>query len=270
MTPDHLSSMTTLDYLPRTSGQRQMVSVVMPAYNEEDSVTDAIAQVRSRLESSGLLYEIILVDDGSSDGTRQAAARGQDGSVQVIGYDKNVGKGHALLFGSNTAKGDFLVFMDSDLEVSPSRLSDLIGSLKDADFAIASKRHPRSHVQSPPTRAFLSIGFNILVRLLTGVNVTDTQSGLKAMRTDSFRKVSKLLSVKRYAFDVELLTVASLLGMRITELPVDIKLNVSGFKPSSVLTMLVDVLGITYRLRLTGWYAKKIHAQSAPHRSLMD
>ncbi len=245
-----------------------MVSIVMPAYNEEDSVSDAIEQVRSRLDSSGLTYEIILVDDGSNDGTRQAAERLQDGSaLKVIGYDMNEGKGHALLFGANAARGDFLVFMDSDLEVSPSRLSDLVGSLKEADFAIASKRHPHSRVQSPPTRIFLSIGFNILVRLLTGVDVTDTQSGLKAMRTDSFRKASKLLSVKRYAFDVELLTVANLLGMKVAEFPVDIKLSVSGFKPSSMLTMFVDVLGIAYRLRLTGWYAKKIRAQTTAYRS---
>jgi hypothetical protein len=110
--------------------------------------------------------------------------------------------------------------------------------------------------------------FNLAARILTGLDVSDTQSGLKAARSEALYKILPLLSVKRYAFDVEFLVVASLLGMKIKELPVDINLD-SMFGMRKVVRMGVDLLGIVYRLRLIRWYQKNLQAQSMTYVPLV-
>ena len=103
----------------------------------------------------------------------------------------------------------------------------------------------------------LSECFNALVRLLTGVPHKDTQSGFKAMKKSAFVDIFPRLTVKRYAFDVELLAVANLYGLKVVELPVDIKLDAK-FKPKEILNMFMDLLGIVYRLRIIHWYQRKL------------
>ena len=110
-------------------------------------------------------------------------------------------------------------------------------------------------MEMPLLRRLFSHSFNVLVRLLTGVNLNDTQAGLKAVRKSAFDKVFPRLAVKRYAFDVELLAVAHLYGLRIVEMPVKLKMNAS-FKLKEIWHMLLDLLGITYRLRLIRWYQR--------------
>jgi hypothetical protein len=118
-------------------------------------------------------------------------------------------------------------------------------------------------------RRFLSLGFNILERLLTGVRATDTQAGLKAARSEALYRVLPLLSVKRYAFDAELLAVASLLGFKITELPVEVNLKAT-FSFGQVFRMLIDLLGIAYRLRISRWYQENMHAMSATYKPIIS
>ena len=99
--------------------------------------------------------------------------------------------------------------------------------------------------------------FNGLVRFLTGVPLKDTQSGLKAMRKSAFINIFPRLAVKRYAFDVELLAVANLFGLKVVEMPVNIKLDAK-FKPEEMWHMFVDLLGIAYRLRIIHWYQRPL------------
>lgn len=107
------------------------------------------------------------------------------------------------------------------------------------------------------SRKLLSYGFNGLVRLLTGVPLGDTQSGLKAMKKTAFIDIFPRLAVKRYAFDVELLVVANLYGLKVVEMPVNIKLGAS-FNPKEIWRMFVDLLGIAYRLRVIHWYRRPL------------
>ena len=109
----------------------------------------------------------------------------------------------------------------------------------------------------PISRRLLSETFNWLVRILTGVPLKDTQSGLKAMKKSAFLNIFPKLAVKRYAFDVELLAVAHLHGLKVVEMPVTIKLNAS-FKFTDMWHMFVDLLGIAYRLRIVHWYQRQI------------
>ena len=102
--------------------------------------------------------------------------------------------------------------------------------------------------------------FNFFVRTFTGIKLRDTQSGLKVARGDVLRKIFEIISVKRYAFDVELLTIASLLGLKIKEMPVEIKMD-RRFKIKDIVRMFKDVLAISYRLRIKQFYQKQISLQ---------
>ncbi len=227
------------------------ISIVMPAYNEAVFINKSIADVRKQCEAVCPDYEIIVVDDGSTDGTRKAAETGADGNVvRVFGYE-----GYALKMGFHRATGEFTFMLDSDSEIRPRELIAYVRALEFADIVIGSKRHPLSNVQTPVVRKFLSLGFNLLERTLTGVQATDTQAGLKAAKSAALYRILPLLSVKKYAFDAELLAVASLLNCKIEELPVNIELKAT-FSARQVFRMLIDLLGIAYRLRIRRWYQR--------------
>jgi len=235
------------------------ISAIMPAYNEEARIRDSLSSVKAHLDSTGMQYEIIVVDDGSKDRTREIASSAfANPHFKVTGYGVNYGKGYALAYGTGLATGDVIVFIDSDAEVSPDRIHSYVRALRNADIVVASKRHPLSKAYMPPVRRILSRAFHSLVRLLTGLRVSDTQSGLKVFRAPALRAILPKLSVKRFAFDVELLTVARQLGYRIVEMPVTINMTRAPEPLKMVrmlLTMLYEVLGITYRLRIRKSYA---------------
>jgi glycosyltransferase involved in cell wall biosynthesis len=233
------------------------ISFVIPAYNEENTINDALQLLDNALSNTNSLYEIVVVDDGSSDNTQNKALlyASKNGHVKVIGLGKNEGKGFAVRRGFKQANGDSVIFVDSDMEIEINKIMAYIEALNQGDIVIASKWHPESRIKIPLMRRVLGHGFNLLVRLFTGVKLKDTQTGLKAMKKAAFDKIFPKLSVKRYAFDVELLVLANLYGLRIKEMPVNIKLG-SKFSLLDVWRMFLDLLGITYRLRVLRWYQR--------------
>lgn len=237
---------------------RLALSIILPAYNEGKNIRERIKNVKSVLEGLGLSYEIIVVDDGSIDETR-AEANGEiaNGKISVVGYDKNMGKGHALQHGFRNSSGNFVVFLDGDSDIDPSRLGTYISALAEADIVIASKRHPFSRIQASFERRFLSHAFQAIVKILTGVKVSDTQAGLKAFRRNALSRMFPLVLVKKFAFDVELLCVASILHLRIKEMPVSIALD-NRFSLKEISRLVLDVLAVAYRYRLRRWYHKKL------------
>jgi len=232
------------------------LSVVIPVLNQAEVVEEIIRRVNDVLKHNVLTYEMIVVDDGSTDdtGIRLKACSEVSDHLKVVTYHQNRGKGYALKTGFNKAKGSVVVFIDGDLDVNVGQIVCYVKALEYGDVVIASKWHPQSKVEMPLTRKILSYGFNTLVRLLTGIRLRDTQTGLKAVRRKSLQKVFSRLVVKRYAFDVELLAVASLLGLKVVELPVTLKIKRGLFSPKDIWRMLVDLLGITYRLRVKRFY----------------
>lgn len=235
------------------------LSFVVPAYNEEDFIEDMLGSIDDVIAGKHIPYEILVVDDGSRDGTLARARRyaGKNGHVRVLSYSKNVGKGHAVKTGFMKANGNVVVFTDSDMEIDLTVISRYLDALKYGDIVIASKKHSESQVHVPLVRKLLSECFNGLVRLFTGVPLKDTQSGLKAMRKSAFIDIFPRLAVKRYAFDVELLAVANLCGLKIVEMPVNINLDAK-FKPKEMWCMFLDLLGIAYRLRIIHWYQHRL------------
>lgn len=240
------------------------LSLILPAYNEEDGIELVIERVDDVVRQMGLRYELIVVDDGSIDDTRIKvnSYAGNNGHVKVVGYKNNVGKGFALKTGFSHAAGDIVVFIDSDTEIDPSQVVRYVKALKNADVVVASKWHPQSKVDTPLIRRILSHGFNVLVKLLVGLKLSDTQTGLKAIRRDAFVSVFPRLTVKRYACDVEMLALANLLGLRIVELPINIRAH-KLFNLQEVWRMFLDLLGITYRLRVVRWYQRVLAQTNA-------
>jgi dolichol-phosphate mannosyltransferase len=242
-------------------GQMEQVelSVVVPAFNAANSIESALVNLNDVFTSEKRSYEIMVIDDGSIDNTLPKAllyAR-KNIHVRVLSYDKNNGKGYALKTGFIRSIGDVVVFADSDLEIEMDAVSKYIEALNHSDIVIASKWHPESHVEISMLRRILSHCFNVLVKILIGVNIRDTQVGLKAIRKSSFKSIIPKLKVKRFAFDVELLAVASLHGLKIVEMPVRLRLNKSP-KLKEILKMLVDLIRITYRVRILRIYGKPV------------
>jgi len=237
------------------------VSVIMPAYNEEENIEKTIEKTMKCLQRLAPDCEIIVVDDGSTDCTylRAKQLSFRDSRVKVIRNGMNRGKGYSVKRAARSITGDFVVILDADLEIDPYQLGRLLTLLQKYDVCIASKRHPQSIYKAPFMRKLLSIGFNKLVRLFTGIKFSDTQTGLKAMRAEPFKKIMSIALIKRYAYDVEVLALAQLMGLRIAEVPVKI-VQKARFGIRAVIHMLIDLLGITYRLRIKHWYQRMLEA----------
>jgi glycosyltransferase involved in cell wall biosynthesis len=206
------------------SAGEQRISVVIPAFDEAERIGRTLRETDAAMAAFGAPYEILLVDDGSADGTidhAQKAAAGLD-HVRLVRLDRNAGKGWALVRGAQLARGDLVMFMDADLDVHPRQLAILHDALVEdrADVVIGSKLHRASRIAYPLRRRILSLGYYVVVRALFRLPVHDTQTGLKLYRREVLELVVPRLLVKRFAHDLEALVNAHRLGFRIVEVPV--------------------------------------------------
>jgi glycosyltransferase involved in cell wall biosynthesis len=237
-----------------------LISVVIPVYNEEARIERCLHETYRTMTGLGADFEIVVVDDGSYDGTlslARLAAEDWD-NVRVVGYPENLGKGYALVEGAKEARGDLILFVDADLEIHPRQLALLYGALigLDADVVIGSKLHPSSTIDYPLKRRILSAGYYMVVRILFRLPVRDTQTGLKLYKTEVLRRVAGRLLVKRFAFDLEALANANRLGYRIAEAPVVVTRErpfprVGG---SDAFHVAWDTAAIWYRMYLRRFY----------------
>lgn len=233
------------------------VSMVMPAFNVSDNIFQSILQAKEALQRFTPDYEIVVVDDGSWDHTAAVIASMKDDRVKLIRNSVNHGKGFSVIKGVEHATGDYVIMCDADAEIGSRELERYLSQLRDCDMVISSKRAPLSSYDAPFTRKFLSAGFNKLVWIMTGLRMSDTQTGLKAFRRKPLNSIIRLVLVKRYAFDTELLVLAKLLKLRVAEAPV-VVVQRMGFRAGDALRMFVDLCGISYRLRITRWYQKNL------------
>jgi glycosyltransferase involved in cell wall biosynthesis len=239
------------------------ISVIMPAYNEAEFIEKNVRDTVLTLSQLGYRFEVIVVDDGSPDNTHEHAFRARlqhPGHVRVVRYDENLGKGNALICGSAYATGDYVVFLDADMDLHPEQLPVFFEILeaKDADVVVGSKHHPLSRVSYPPMRRLTSLAYYALVRLLFGLPVRDTQTGLKVFRGQVLREILPLLLVKRFAFDIELLANAHHRGFKIVDAPVTLNFRrtLGRIRVKDVIAVLQDTLAIFYRLRILRYYDK--------------
>ncbi|MBT0158546.1 glycosyltransferase [Candidatus Bathyarchaeota archaeon A05DMB-2] len=233
------------------------LSFVIPAYNEESSIENVLGTLDDAVKSRSIPYEIIVVNDGSKDQTflKAVTYANKNGHVRVVSYTENVGKGFAIKSGFMQTNGEIVVFADSDMDIDLRMISNYVNALKHGDIVVATKWHPDSRIEMPIVRRIMSHGFNVLVRILTGANLKDTQVGLKVLKKSVFADIFPRLCVKRYAFDVELLAVARLYDLKIVEMPTQLRIRES-FRLKEVFRMFVDLLGVAYRLKVTRWYQR--------------
>lgn len=236
-----------------------VLTVVLPAYNEAESIQETVRGLAAALSELGDGYEIVVVDDGSEDATL-AALRTLAEEFPTVGYvasERNHGKGHAIRQGCRAAEGDFVLLLDADGDLDPGLLETFFqrAHRTDADVVIGSKRHPDSEVSYPLSRRVMSKGYAGMVKLLLGLDVSDTQVGMKLLRAEAVESVMPLLLVDGYAIDVELLAVARAQGFDIAEAPVTLEFGGdSGVDWPSVARIVRDTLGVCCRQHLFGTY----------------
>lgn len=232
------------------------VSVIIPAYEEEETIPQFLQEVVRVIDDLKLDYELIVVDDGSDDdtfGVVDSLARANP-RVRVVRNDPNMGKGHAVKSGFQHSTGGIVVYLDADFSMHPRHLADYLQRLGEADIVVASKRHPESDIVYPLYRRVLSRGFNLLVRAMFWLPLSDTQCGFKVFRRRVLEDVVPRLLVKRYAFDVELLVNAHKRGYRVAEAPITLRHGEERLSVREILRMALDLLAIYYRLHFTGTY----------------
>ena len=231
------------------------LSIIIPVYNQQKKVMRSIKRIKQAVELWFSNYELIIVNDGSTDNTL-TLLKGialTDERIHVISYTPNRGKGYAVRQGVLHSQGNVVMFLDGDLDISPDSIKDYVESLSTADLVIASKRHPKSNVIIPRSRALLSRAFNLLIRLATGIPQKDTQSGFKVGKGEVMRTIFRNTSINRYAFDVELFTIASIMRLKVQEMPVVMKID-RRFNTKEIVKMLLDVARISYKYRIAHEY----------------
>jgi dolichol-phosphate mannosyltransferase len=231
------------------------LSVIIPVFNQQKKITHSIKAIKQAVELWFSNYELIIVNDGSTDNTL-TFLKGislTDERIHILSYTPNRGKGYAVRQGVLHSHGDVVMFLDGDLDIAPNSIKDYVESLSTADLVIASKRHPQSSVMIPRSRALLSRAFNLLIRLVTGIPQKDTQAGFKVGKGEIMRRIFRNASINRYAFDVELFTIASILHLKVHEMPVVMKID-RRFNTKEILRMLVDVARISYKHRIAHQY----------------
>lgn len=241
---------------------KDFISVIIPAYKQEKTIERNLFHIKTAMDQIRYDYEIILVVDGYVDKTYENAKKVKFLNVIVTGYAHNHGKGYAIRFGMAKAKGNIVAFIDAGMDINPNGLSMLLEHFEwyNADIVVGSKLHPVSKVDYPFQRRILSFGYRLLVKILFGLHITDTQVGLKLFQRKVLEDVLPRLLVKKYAFDIEILAVAYYLGYkRIFEAPIELNFDSSQSVISKtlwqvILPMFMDTIAVFYRLKIRHYY----------------
>lgn len=246
------------------SHEHKLLSVIVPAYHQERTIERDIRQIDLSLSHLvDIDYEIIVIVDGTGDDrTQKNAKRNETKRIRVVGYEHNRGKGYAVRYGMARSRGDMIAFIDAGSDIKAEGISMMLEHFRwyNADIVVGSKRHPVSKVNYPWYRKILSIGYQLLVKILFGLSVRDSQVGLKLFKRQVLEDVLPRLLVKQFAFDIEMLAVARHLGYsRIYEAPVELDFTgVSTITSAnfwkSIWSMLWDTLAVYYRLHVLHYY----------------
>ena len=246
------------------------LSVVMPLYHLAATAEANLHDVADLFERHGVRAELVPVDDGSDDGTDRILASYAEAmppewatslrhvTIRPVICRRNGGKGAALRAGYEASTGEYVMLLDGDLDIKPRQTPAFFNALvsNGADIVVGSKRHPRSKVQYPWHRRFVSFCYFTFVRWFIGLPITDTQTGMKLFKRGILGEALDRMLVKTYAFDLELLAIAARRGAKITEAPVVIRFGskFGALRPNTVRSMAIDTLAVFYRLRVLRYY----------------
>jgi dolichyl-phosphate beta-glucosyltransferase len=198
------------------------LSVVIPAFNEERRLPGTLAAILPFLRSRGEAFEVVVVDDGSTDLTAEVA-RGAGEEVRVLQNPGNRGKGYSVRNGMLNARGAWRLMSDADLSTPIEELDTLKNALRgDARIAIASRSIPGARLEKRQSIMRETSGrfFNLIVRLLLLPGIKDTQCGFKLFSKEAAEAAFRNARLDGFAFDVEALVLARRAGFEIREVPV--------------------------------------------------
>ena len=238
------------------------LSVIVPAYNEEERIEAALRSMHRYLSQRDSSFEIIVVNDGSQDATSAVVERFQQEApeIRLVSYEKNRGKGYAVRLGMLQAQGKFFLQNDADGATPITELDRLEKAIDDgADIAIGSRALSSSdtNVSALWYRKAMGRVFNGIVNVVAVPGIADTQCGFKLYRREAAHELFRRQHAEGFSFDVEILYLARKRDLRVIEVPVNWE-NVPGSKINLVsdsLHMLCDVLRFRFR-DLAGGYEK--------------
>lgn len=239
---------------------KEKISIVMPAYNEAGHIISSIEETAKTLDEFGCNWELIVMDDGSCDDTYEKALKLVEKYPQLIVKKNlfNLGKGGIIKKALDYISGDYVVFLDADMDLHPIQVQTLfdIMRLDNADVVIGSKMHPNSVVNYPLQRKIISLGYYLFVKMLFGLPCHDTQTGLKLFKKKVLQEVFPRILVKKFAFDLEVLVNAHHLGYKIAEAPIVLtpQRRYGRIGLGSILTTTQDTLAVFYRMHILKYY----------------
>ena len=202
------------------------LSIIIPAYNEERRIPPTLDSVRAFAERMDFPSEVLVVDDGSTDGTTALIEEmcQQNDLLRLVSYPTNRGKGYAVREGMLAATGEYRLFMDADGSMAVEQALDMLTALErsNAQLAIATRYHTQSRNigQQPVARAAVSCLGRLLIRWTVLPGISDSQCGFKLFTADAADALFPDLATHRWGFDLEILARARALGMRIVDVPV--------------------------------------------------
>lgn len=208
---------------------RPDVSLVVPAYNESWRIPATLAAIRAYLSAQKYRSELIVVDDGSRDGTSEVVRRAArhfppEIDVRIILHARNLGKGAAVRTGCLAARGRFVIYTDADLAVPIDEAGRVLQALLDGcDVAIGTRLQPDGRdmrATQPPVRRLAGKSFTAVRRVLVAHDIVDTQCPLKAFRAEVVPPLFRAQRLRGWSFDAEILYLAQRHGFRICQVPV--------------------------------------------------
>ena len=227
------------------------ISLVLPAYNEEENIEPVIAEATPALAAIADDYEIIIVDDGSRDETAAVATRSaaSDAHVRLVRHPVNQGFGASVFSGFTSAVKDWILYTDADRQFVLSELSRFVPLMDQADL-IAGYRAPR---RDPFLRVLYGKGWSMLCTLLFGYTVRDVDCGFKLLRRDMVDKLAGSIQSRGATFSIEWLVRAKRAGYRFAELPVSHRPRVAGSQTGAKIKVITRAFRELWRLRMQLW-----------------
>jgi glycosyltransferase involved in cell wall biosynthesis len=240
-----------------TKKDTHFLSLIIPVYKQEKTIIRDLRRIKRTLDNIRYDYEIIVVIDGVMDTSLKKIKKYKLPKLKHIAYIKNQGKSYAVRMGMKYAKGDYIMFLDSGMEIDPNGISMLLEHMEwyDADIIVGSKRHPASQIKYPVVRKILSYGYYYVVKLLFDIKIRDTQAGIKIFRRKTLEKIMPALLERRFAGDLELLVAADSMGFkRIYEAPIKLDYHLASVTSAATLMAIGEILKDTFVL----YYRKNI------------
>lgn len=223
-------------------GRRIDVSLVLPAFGVTSDIELYISEIISIFECRRLVYEIIVVDDGNDPPLTLSV---EIPDVLVLRHQRNRGKGAALRSGFLASRGDIVGFVDADGEIASVSVANMLDCIIDEDWAVVvgSKYVSKAMVSTSMLRSAGSLGFRWFVKWMVGVQVSDTQTGLKMFRREALFSVLNRTTSEGYTLDIELIVLLSHGNYKIKEVPVILnKVHGSSITPRRLLQVVRDLL----------------------------